>query len=88
MVGKILDFAACFGRVLRRLRKRAQLTQEQLGFESGLERNFISMLELGQRQPSLHSIFKLSAALGIPPEVFVREIDTELQSSPNENITD
>lgn len=82
MVGKILDFAACFGRVLRRLRKRAKLTQEQLGFESGLERNFISMLELGQRQPSLHSIFKLSTALGIPPEVFVSEIALELQSKP------
>jgi transcriptional regulator with XRE-family HTH domain len=45
------------------------------------------MLELGQRQPSLHTLFKLSAALGISPVVFVREIDTELQSFPNENIT-
>ena len=88
MVGKILDFAACFGKVLRRLRKRAQLTQEQLGFESGLERNFISMLELGQRQPSLHTLFKLSTALGMSPVIFVREIDIELQSLQNENITD
>jgi transcriptional regulator with XRE-family HTH domain len=83
MVGKISEFAACFGKVLRRLRKRGQLTQEQLGFESGLERNFISMLELGQRQPSLHTLFKLSTALGITAEVFVREINTELQISQN-----
>jgi transcriptional regulator with XRE-family HTH domain len=67
--------------VLRDLRKHAQLTQEQLGFESGLERNFISMLELGQRQPSLLTLFKLSSALKIPPQVFVGQIEEALQSA-------
>ncbi len=75
-----MELANCFGKVLRQLRTQAQLTQEQLGFESGLERNFISMLELGQRQPSLLTVFKLSPALGVLPESFVQLISSELQA--------
>ncbi len=60
-----MDFAAVFGHVLRELRKKAGLTQEQLGFEAELERNFISMLERGERQPTLTSLIKLARPLGI-----------------------
>lgn len=37
------------------------MTQEQLGLEAGLERNFISLLELGQRQPTLTSLFNVDS---------------------------
>lgn len=49
-----------FGRVLRQLRQEAELTQEQLGMEAEIQRNYISSLELGGNQPSITSIFKLS----------------------------
>ncbi|WP_457326274.1 helix-turn-helix domain-containing protein [Roseateles sp. P5_E11] len=58
-----MDLAITFGQVLRRLRKQAGLTQEQLGFEAGVERNFISMLERGERQPSLTTLMKLARPL-------------------------
>lgn len=58
-----MDLAITFGRILRDLRKKAQLTQEQLGFESELERNFISMLERGERQPTLTTLVKLARPL-------------------------
>lgn len=58
-----MDLAITFGRVLRDLRKQAGLTQEQLGFEAGLERNYISMLERGERQPTLTSLMKLARPL-------------------------
>ncbi len=45
-----MDLPKAFGEVLRMYRKRAEMTQEQLGFEAGVERNYVSMLELGQRQ--------------------------------------
>lgn len=60
---KFLDLAITFGRVLRDLRKQAGLTQEQLGFEADLERNFISMLERGERQPTLTTLVKLAKPL-------------------------
>ncbi|MFS8433818.1 helix-turn-helix domain-containing protein [Xanthomonas campestris] len=64
--------------MLRDLRRRTGLTQEELGFEAGLERNFVSMLELGQRQPSLASVFKLARALGISAPQLVELVDKQL----------
>lgn len=64
--------ATSFGLVLRQLRAEAGLTQEQLGIAAGLERNFISMLELGQRGPSLETVFMIAAALRVDADKFVR----------------
>jgi transcriptional regulator with XRE-family HTH domain len=54
-----------FGVVLRKLRQERKLSQEELAFESGLNRQFVSLLELGQRFPSLETLYKLSAGLGL-----------------------
>ena len=56
-----------FGVVVRRLRLAAGLTQEELSFKAGLQRNYISSIELGEKQPSLTTIIKLSQALGLKP---------------------
>lgn len=74
-----MEIATAFGLALRALRRQAGLTQEQLGFESGLERNFISMLELGQRQPSLATVFKLAKALNVAPAQIVQLADDTLK---------
>lgn len=68
-----------FGRVLRQLRQEAKLTQEQLGLESELQRNYISSLELGEKQPSITSIFKLSRALKIRPSKLIALIESEMK---------
>lgn len=75
-----MDIAKTFGLVLRQLRKDTGMTQEQLGLEAGLERNFISMLELGQRQPTLTTIFKVAVALGVKPS----EVVALVESSTND----
>jgi transcriptional regulator with XRE-family HTH domain len=56
-----------FGHVVRQLRKKAYLTQEALALEAGLQRKYISSLELGEKQASLTTIFKLSTALKVRP---------------------
>ncbi len=56
-----------FGQALRGLRLSAGMSQEQLGLESGVQRNFISLIETGQNQPTISTIFKLAAALHIRP---------------------
>lgn len=60
-----------FGQVLRQMRQAAGLTQEQLSLESGVQRNFISLIELGQNQPTITTVFKLAQALGCLPSVMV-----------------
>ncbi|NOU00382.1 MAG: helix-turn-helix transcriptional regulator [Gallionella sp.] len=62
-----MDAAIAFGKVLRRLREAASLTQEQLGFEADLRRTYVSILELGQQQPSLTTILKIAQALNCTP---------------------
>jgi transcriptional regulator with XRE-family HTH domain len=56
-----------FGKVLRRLRLAAGPTQEELGCKADLQRKYISLLELGEQQPTLTFIYKLSSALNIKP---------------------
>ena len=43
-----------FGKVLKDLRLDAGYSQEKLALDCGLDRTFVSMLERGKRQPSIH----------------------------------
>lgn len=73
-----MEPAVAFGKVLRHLRQEAGLTQEELGFEADLRRTYVSILELGQQQPSLSTIFKLAKALNQPGSTLVEMVETEL----------
>lgn len=78
------DLAVAFGRVLRRYRLSAGLSQEKLALEAGLQRNYISLLELGQNQPTITTLFKLAVVLDIEPEQIVEavRIEAEAEQSP------
>lgn len=60
-----------FGRAVRDHRRRRNLSQEELGFRSGLHRTYVSGIERGRRNPTLDSILKLAEALGVAPGVLV-----------------
>ena len=66
---------AAFGQILRKHRLAAGLSQEQLGLESGVQRNFISLIETGQNQPTIGTIFKLATALNVKPSKLVHEAE-------------
>jgi transcriptional regulator with XRE-family HTH domain len=72
-----LDLAITFGKVLRRLRRQAGLTQEQLGFEADLRRTYVSILELGHQQPTLTTLFKLAKGLGMPVSELIAVVEAE-----------
>ena len=72
-----MEPAIAFGRALRRLRQQRGLTQEQLGFEADLRRTFISVLELGQQQPTLTTIVKLAKVFDIQPSELLKEAEKE-----------
>ncbi len=77
-MGKLTDLDAAFGITLRKLRLAKKLTQEQLGFETGLRRTFISSLDLGEKQPSLATIQKLALALDLPMAKLIQKVEDEL----------
>jgi len=78
MVGKSSgDYELPFGAALRRLRLAAGLSQEQLGLEAGVQRNFISLIELGQNQPTISTISKLARALGMKASQLVAEAEKQ-----------
>ena len=83
MFGKnLLTPHAALGRALRSLRLAVGLSQEQLGLESGVQRNFISLIETGQNQPTIGTIFKLAYALNIKPSKLVAEAEKLIDSTP------
>ncbi len=53
------------------------MTQEQVGFEADLRRTFISVLELGQQQPTLTTIIKISKVFGISPSELLKEAERD-----------
>jgi transcriptional regulator with XRE-family HTH domain len=76
MSGKnLLSPQLAFGRALRARRLTVGLSQEQLGLESGVQRNFISLIETGQNQPTIITLFKLAAALQLKPSELI--VDAE-----------
>lgn len=54
-----------FSTVLRRLRIKKGLSQEEFGFEADLHRTYVSQLERGLKSPSLKTLSKISNVLGI-----------------------
>lgn len=75
-----VDPAIVFGQVLRSLRKEAELTQEQLGFQANVERKFISLIELGHNQPTVRIIFKLATALNTTPSHMLALVEQAIQA--------
>ena len=77
-----MDIAEAFGKVLRRARLKAELTQEGLAFAAELQRNYISLMERGHHQPTLSTLISLSAALERSPIDLLSEALTELEGNP------
>jgi transcriptional regulator with XRE-family HTH domain len=75
-----MDVKLAFGMVLRDYRKRANLSQEKMALECDLDRTFISLLERGQRQPTLTTLFKLAEVLSAPPSELIAETQKRMQA--------
>lgn len=54
-----------FGNVLKNLRAKENLSQEELALRTDLHRTYISQLERGLKSPSLRTLEKLSKELNI-----------------------
>ncbi len=80
-MGESVGLADSFGETIRRIRKEKHLSQEQLAFESRLDRTYISLLERGLRQPTLKTLFQISKTLQTPPSEVVRQMEDLLDEN-------
>jgi transcriptional regulator with XRE-family HTH domain len=59
------EVARRFGLNLRKARKRAGLSQEEVGFCASLHRTEVGLLERGARMPRIDTLVKVAAAVGV-----------------------
>ncbi len=52
---------------MRKLRERKGWSQEELGFRSGLHRNYVGGIERGERNVGIENLGNLAHALGVRP---------------------
>ena len=73
-----MDVVALLGRNVREHRRARGLSQEQLAFEAGMKRAYLSDLERGTRNPSVRALGRLAAALGVQPALLLQSaLDAE-----------
>jgi transcriptional regulator with XRE-family HTH domain len=65
------------GRVIRRYRENAGLSQEALAEGSGLHRTYISLVERGHRNISVDALSQIAEALGVYPSKLMGEAERE-----------
>ena len=71
-----------FGEVLRRRRVAAGLSQEALAAAAGLHRNYVGLLERGERAPTIVVVEGLAAALGTTMASLLRSAETTGKPPP------
>ncbi|OBY90137.1 transcriptional regulator [Pseudomonas sp. AU11447] len=75
-----LEISAAFGVVLRRKQKEAGLSQEKLAEKADIQRNYVSLLERGEYQPTIGVIFALATALECSPSALIMEVETMMKA--------
>jgi len=63
------------GEQLRRARKAAGLTQEQVAFKANLDRTYISQLEHDKKSPTVDVLFRLCEALGVQAARIIARVE-------------
>ncbi len=73
-----------FGSILRTRRIALGLSQEKLAFDANLNRNYISLLELGRNQPTVTVLFRLASVLDVQPSVLVSQLEQAIDLAGSE----
>ena len=60
------------GRIIREKRESRRLTQVELADKSNLDRNYIGMVERGERNPSYLSLLKIAKGMDMPVHQLIK----------------
>ncbi|WP_339244007.1 helix-turn-helix transcriptional regulator [Paenibacillus sp. FSL R10-2796] len=80
-----MNSEAIFGQILKSIRKKQKVSQEELAFRSNLDRTYISMLERGIHQPTLNSLLAIAAALDMKAAELVGLVEDQLNKQSGES---
>ncbi len=65
------------GEELRTARLAANLTQEKLADEAGISRNYVSLLELNRKSPTVDLLLGLCDTLGVSAADLIRRVEND-----------
>lgn len=65
-------------KVLRKLREGKGMSQEDLAWQSGLHRTYISQLERAKKSVTVKTLFKICKVLEIDSDLFLKEVNYEI----------
>ena len=80
LMKKVQGLPKAFGKVIAEARTRRGMSQEQLAEAIDSTNVYISLLENGQRQPSLNAAILIARNLGMPPEEVVAHVCAQLDA--------
>lgn len=63
------------GDELRKARIASGLTQEELAFRAEISRNYVSLLELGDKSPTVQTLLRICRALGIKASTIIARVE-------------
>jgi transcriptional regulator with XRE-family HTH domain len=69
------------GHEIKKGREALQKSQEDLAFEAGIHRTYVSMIERGKKSPTLAVIVKLANALHVKPSELLQRVEVELEQA-------
>ena len=67
------------GEIIVNLRNKADLSQEDLAYESGVNRSFMSKIETGQTAVSLLTLMRLGKTLGVKTSDIIIELEKKME---------
>lgn len=70
--------AAVLGEAIRKARRRAGLTQEELAFRASISRNYVSLLELDQKSPTVETLMRVAGAVGTKASTLLEKVERQL----------
>jgi transcriptional regulator with XRE-family HTH domain len=79
LLGKHLEPDEAFGQALRSLRTKRKWSQTILALRADVDRNYISLIELGRNSPSVRMVFRLCDALDITPSDLLKDVERRMK---------
>lgn len=77
---EVQGLSQAFGTVIAELRTKRGLSQEQLAEAIDSTNVYISLLENGQRKPSLNATILIARSLEVQPDILIRHVNDLLKA--------
>ena len=68
------------GEHLRKARLARGLSQETLAFDAQVSRNYVSLLELNEKSPTVDVLLRICRAMGVSAADIIREVEIEQEA--------